>query len=173
MRLYSVPAMCRVAQSASGATTICACSPPPWAAAVRAHDIRTSALRGLCSNCVIAIDVVVYVSLSSSTICRRRQGFRFILAPAAMTTKFRVQSPLFLRVVLPVTTSTPNPRRHNERVRSTDASAIHPIHLLPHIPCALLLYGRWFPRAHCRHVRQPPTRLVRTRLRTRSRLRRR
>jgi hypothetical protein len=137
--------MCRVAQSASGATTICACSPPPWAAAERTHDIRTSALRGLCSNCVIAIEVVVYVSLSSSTICRRRQGFRFILAPAAMTTKFRVQSRRYVHLssftYCLSQHQRPIPRVHNERLRSTDASVNHTIHLLPHIPRALLLYG--------------------------------
>jgi hypothetical protein len=42
----SIPAMCRVAQSASGGTSTCVCSFPPCAEALRAHDKSKSALSG-------------------------------------------------------------------------------------------------------------------------------
>lgn len=41
-----VPAMCRVAQSASGATSTCACSVLPCAETLRAQDSSRSALKG-------------------------------------------------------------------------------------------------------------------------------
>lgn len=49
----SIPAMCRVAQSASGGTSTGACSLPPCAEALSAHDSSKSALNGTCSMRII------------------------------------------------------------------------------------------------------------------------